>query len=91
MKREWLRWENIAGIREKVAKRLNLEFTGFSDAVTFYCDPYYYERYYAYFKKKDSDSRIRVAVVEIARPLRTAKLLCSELQWKGRHLGSVQV
>jgi hypothetical protein len=65
LKREWLKWENIASICEKVAEELDLEFTGFSDAITFYCDPYYYERYYAYFKKKDSDIKIRVAVVEI--------------------------
>jgi hypothetical protein len=71
MKREWLKWGNIdiwdevIERCEKVAEKLNLEFTEFSDARTFRWGMYYYERYYAYFKKKDSDDEVRTVVLEI--------------------------
>jgi hypothetical protein len=82
MKREWLKWGNIADIWdevmercEKVAEKLYLEFTEFSDAKTFYLGPYYYERHYAYFKKKDSDNEVRVLVVEIVADSKVSEVI----------------
>jgi len=82
MKREWLKWGNIADMWdeviercEKVAEKLNLEFVEFSDAKTFYWGMYYYERYYAYFKKKDSDSEVKVLVAEIVADSKVSEVI----------------
>jgi hypothetical protein len=69
IKEEWLRhgnvldfafWSEIIDRCERVAEKLNLEFTEFSDAKTFRWGPYYYERYYAYF-----NDELRAVVLEI--------------------------
>jgi hypothetical protein len=62
-----LRWGYIASICEEVAEKLDLEFTGFSG-------PYYCERYYAHFKKKDSDNEIRARVVEVVADSEVIKI-----------------
>jgi hypothetical protein len=98
MKKEWLKWGNIADIWdeviercERVAERLGLEFVEFGDAKTFRWGLYHYERYYAYFKRKDSDDEIRALVVEIVADskvsevieIRTATEEFIEMQLKG--------
>jgi hypothetical protein len=75
IKEEWLKWGGVGDFAfwseiidrcERVAEKLNLKFTEFSDAKTFRWGFYYYERYYAYFKKKDSDDdELRAVVLEI--------------------------
>jgi len=83
MKKEWLKWgyadiwDEVIERCEKVAEKLGLEFTHFSDAKTFRWGPYYYERYYAYFKKKDSDEddEIRALVVEIVADSKVSEVI----------------
>jgi len=80
IKKEWLKWGNIdiwdvvMERCEKVAEKLNLEFTEFSDAKTFRWGPYYYERYYAYFKK-GSDDEVRALVVEIVADSKVSEVI----------------
>jgi hypothetical protein len=58
-------WDEIVDKCDKVAEKLNLEFTEFSDARVSHWGWNRYERYYAYFKKKDSDDEVRAVVLEI--------------------------
>jgi hypothetical protein len=58
-------WGEIIDKCDKVAEKLNLEFIEFSDAKVSHWGWNRYERYYAYFRKKNSDNEIRAVVVEI--------------------------
>jgi hypothetical protein len=58
-------WGEIVDRCDKIAEKLNLEFTEFSDARISHWGLNRYERYYAYFKKRNSDDEIRAVVVEI--------------------------
>ena len=71
IKRDWLKWGNIVDDSvwdkiiercDRVAEKLNLELTEFSDAKTS-CWGFYRERYYAYFKKNNDE--LRAVVLEI--------------------------
>jgi hypothetical protein len=58
-------WGEIIDRCDRVAERLGLEFIEFSDVRISHWGWNRYERYYAYFKKRNSDNEIRAVVLEI--------------------------